>query len=312
MIVGGNNLKKVQVLLSTYNGEKFIKEQLTSLANQTYKNIEILVRDDGSKDNTVVILDGFKKDFPSIEIIKGENVGVKRSFLDLLSLASEEADYFFFCDQDDFWEKDKISSAVSMMEKENQAIPIMYFSKLKIVDQKLNLLRESPDPEMGIGYENAIIQNIATGCTIGINQAMVSFVKLDLPNPDKIVMHDAWIYLVAAAFGKIIYEDKGHILYRQHDSNAVGMTTSKFSGIQKRYEHFKVERKTKPYTSQAGEFYTKYENQLDKEKHALLHDFLFSRQNMFQRWSFLRKTNLYRQTAIDTAIYKICYLNNWY
>lgn len=305
-------MKKVQILLSTYNGEKFIKEQLDSLVGQEYNEIDILVRDDGSKDSTVEILDDFKNKFSNIEIIKGKNIGVKKSFLELIELASKEVDYFFFCDQDDFWEKYKVSSAVSMMEKEDKLIPIMYFSKLKIVDQELNLLRESPDPEMGIGYENAIIQNIATGCTIGINQAMVRFLKLDLPNPDKIVMHDAWIYLVASAFGKILYDDRGHILYRQHDSNAVGMTTSKFSGIQKRYEHFKVERKTKPYSSQAEEFYNKYYNQLDKEKQALLHDFLFSRKNMLQRWSFLRKTNLYRQTTIDTTIYKICYLNNWY
>ncbi|MDT1939768.1 MULTISPECIES: glycosyltransferase family 2 protein [Carnobacterium] len=306
-------MKKVQILLSTYNGEKFVEEQIESLLNQDYKNIDILIRDDGSKDQTKSIIKRYEMDYPEkIVVMDDDNIGVKKSFMKLIEKASEAADYVAFCDQDDYWEPQKISRLVEVMEAESQEVPLMYFSKLNIVDSQLNYLRQSPDPEMGIGFENALIQNIATGCTMGINQSLLKIVKSSMPDPDLIVMHDAWLYLVASAFGKNLYDKESYISYRQHESNAVGMSTSKLKSVQKRYEYFKKERKTKPYTAQANEFYKCFYNQLDSDKQKLVYAFLFSRKNMMQRMAFVKKTNLYRQTEMDTKIYKICYIKNWY
>ena len=140
-------MKKVQILLSTYNGEKFVEEQIESLLNQDYQNINILIRDDGSKDQTKSIIKRYKTNYPEkISVMDDSNIGVKKSFMKLIEQASESADYIVFCDQDDYWEPKKISRLVEVMEKEDQEIPLMYFSKLNIVDSQLNYLRQSPDP----------------------------------------------------------------------------------------------------------------------------------------------------------------------
>ena len=107
--------KKVTILMSTYNGEKYLEEQIDSLLNQTYKNISILIRDDGSKDNTVHIIKEKKKSNDNITLIEGKNVGFIKSFLELINLA-EKSDYYAYCDQDDVWMEEKIQRAVEFFE----------------------------------------------------------------------------------------------------------------------------------------------------------------------------------------------------
>ena len=110
-------MKKVQILMSTYNGEKYVNEQIDSLLQQDHTNLEILIRDDGSKDSTVSILEEYHKENPNIKLIIDKNKGVISSFFELAMKASEEADYFAFCDQDDYWKPQKISRAVNLLER---------------------------------------------------------------------------------------------------------------------------------------------------------------------------------------------------
>ena len=134
----------IVILLSTYNGEKYIKQQLDSLFSQTYKDFEIIVRDDKSMDNTLEILKSF-----DIKLVDStQNLGAKKSFASLLEYAiqNSDAEYFMFCDQDDIWEKDKIEKTLKKMEEmgsEFGNVPLLVHTDLKVVDEKLNILSAS-------------------------------------------------------------------------------------------------------------------------------------------------------------------------
>ena len=148
------NVSKVQVLLSTYNGEKYLKEQLDSLLAQDYPNIDILIRDDGSKDSTKQILTGYEN-HKNIRVIYGSNIGITASFLELLKISDPEAEFLAFCDQDDVWLKDKISRAVAALQKHPSDIPLMYCSRLTIVDESLRIIGYSKLPRKGLSFNNA-------------------------------------------------------------------------------------------------------------------------------------------------------------
>ena len=111
---------KVVILLSTYNGEKYLKEQLDSLLNQTYKNIDIYIRDDGSKDETVNIIKKYQNEYDNIHLEEGKNLGFIKSFFELLKNGDENVDIYSYCDQDDIWEEDKIERAVKFINKEEK------------------------------------------------------------------------------------------------------------------------------------------------------------------------------------------------
>ncbi|WP_462410943.1 glycosyltransferase family 2 protein [Neobacillus sp. Marseille-QA0830] len=305
-------MKKVQILLSTYNGQKFIAQQLDSLLQQEYKNIEILVRDDGSKDNTVDILESYAAKYPAIKVIKGKNIGVISSFFELALNASESAEYFAFCDQDDFWKPQKVSRAVDLLEKEEVNIPLLYFSRLDIVNGELQFLKHSQIPPRGYSFENALIQNIATGCTIVFNNAMLQLFKKNVPAVDRVTMHDAWFYLLAAAFGKIVYDQESHLLYRQHSSNALGMADNKIKSAIVRYKAFQKTGKEKPFTKQAEEFYRLYKNELSDHQRELIEDFLYKRDSFLKRIIYSLNTPLFRQNKRDTVIFKLLYSLNSY
>jgi glycosyltransferase involved in cell wall biosynthesis len=307
-VIGEKKVKKVQILLSTYNGEKFVEQQLDSLLKQDYGNFNILIRDDGSRDRTVSIVETYCRQNPNIKLIKGANKGVISSFFDLALNASDTADFFAFCDQDDYWKSSKISRAISLLEKEDSNIPLLYFSRLEIVDDKLELLKHSQIPPQGVGLKNAVIQNVATGCTIVFNKAMLQLFKSHVPNGDKVMMHDAWFYLLGAAFGKLVYDSESHILYRQHSSNTLGMADNKFKSAMIRYKNFKKEGKEKPFTKQIEEFYRLFREDLTLDQKKLIEDFLLKRKSSISRFSYIINTPLYRQNARDTLIFKVLYL----
>jgi glycosyltransferase involved in cell wall biosynthesis len=306
-MIGVYQVKKVQILLSTYNGKKFIVQQLDSLLQQDHENIEILVRDDGSKDDTVTVVESYAAKHPTIKVIKGENKGVISSFFDLALNASEKADFFAFCDQDDFWKPTKVSRAVSLLGKEKSNIPLLYFSRLDIVDEDLQFIKHSSIPPKGASLENALIQNIATGCTIFFNRAMLELFKSHVPAVDKITMHDAWFYLLGAAFGKIIYDKESHLLYRQHSSNTLGMADNKLKSAIVRYKTFQKKGKENPITKQVEEFYHLFKDELKAEQAKLIRDYLFKQNNFINRTLYTFNTPLYRQNNRDTFIFKILY-----
>ena len=210
---------KVVVLLSTYNGEKYLREQLNSLINQSYKDVDILVRDDGSSDSTKKILDEYKN-AGKLDWYAGENLGASMSFWHLLHHC-HDADYYAFCDQDDVWDKDKLQIAINKLNKEDNSIPLLYCSDVRVVDSKLNLLSEHMVAPMPVDYPHALIRNLAPGCTFVFNNAA----KLILSQYDVklgVELHDWLTYQIVLCFGKVYYDLESHLSYRQHQENVIG------------------------------------------------------------------------------------------
>ena len=291
--------KKVLILLSTYNGAQYIKEQLDSILSQTYNNFEILVRDDCSTDNTLSILEAY-----AVKIINSnENLGVKQSFSTLLEYAVENTDssYFMFCDQDDIWESDKIERAllkIQGMEKEYGDIPLLVHTDLKVVDEKLNTIDESFMRFQSIEAKynklnNLLMQNTITGCTMMINRKLA---ELCLPIQNESIMHDAWLGLVASQFGKIGYLNSATIKYRQHTNNSVGAKAFNLENI---VLNARKKQSLSHNAAQANAFLDTYRNKLDKATIEMLEDFsTIESKSFWQKRKILLKHKLLKQGFI--------------
>lgn len=219
-------MDKVVILMSTYNGSKYLREQINSILTQTGVSIHILVRDDGSSDDTISILEEYKTNNPDIiEIIQGENIGWQKSFFLLAEYASHHfPDYFYFAfsDQDDIWMPEKLRQAIVILSQ-SQIIPSLYCS---------NLIYYKKGKQDGLyrkktfipTYKNCLIRNCATGCTIVMNKALLKAISRH-PSIESIP-HDHWAYMVATLCGKSYVDNNSFILYRQHENNQLGCNRS--------------------------------------------------------------------------------------
>lgn len=209
----------VLVLMSTYNGEKYITQQLKSILNQLPYQGRIIIRDDGSKDNTKNKIRAIKDS--RIELIEGNNIGFALSFLKLLALTPSNYDVYMLSDQDDIWLPNKIQRAVSALSPYLE-IPALYCTRMELVDEDLNYLGLSPLWPNQPSFSNALTENIVTGCTAAFTRPLRNFAIIP-DGEDKIFFHDWWLYLVGSAFGQVIYDPIPTIQYRQHQNNVIGM-----------------------------------------------------------------------------------------
>lgn len=214
-------MHRVLVLMSTWNGQRFLKAQLDSILSQQFDGrVDILVRDDGSQDDTLRILDEASHG-GRITVIRGANIGAKASFLELLRLArSVDADAYALADQDDIWLPEKLARAMACLEF---PAPALYCSALQLVDASLSPIGLYRHPGART-FEASLLQNFATGCTCVINRALL----LEIRPPQRIEdiqMHDWWIASIACAVGKVHYDDQSFIQYRQHAANQIGIST---------------------------------------------------------------------------------------
>lgn len=224
----------IAILMATYNGCKYIVEQLQSLINQTYTNITIYIRDDGSTDNTLDIIQTFTLNYPDkIILIKDETFhrGPKDGFMWLLSKV--EADYYMFCDQDDVWLPFKIEHTLKRMkevERNNPEKAVMIHTDLVIVDKDLKQIFPSFwvwrhfNVDLNKHFKFCPIGNVFTGCTMMINNFCKPIV---FPMSSYASMHDEWIGLKVSQFGIVENLKEQTILYRQHDSNVCSIGTQK-------------------------------------------------------------------------------------
>lgn len=300
----------VQILLSTFNGEKYLEQQVESLLTQDYDITKLIIRDDGSTDRTRDILSTLKKKYPNkVTVITGTNVGVIQSFFELLHSVSEEADFISFCDQDDIWKSDKISRAIDLLSAHSRDIPMMYCSRTELVTEELKPFGYWPPiPSRETGFGNALIQNVAVGCTVMINRRALQLIPQHMPDPSKLIMHDWWMYILVSAFGHVIYDDYPSLLYRQHANNVMGGDRGFFSKWKNKYQSFKKNNKKKLLRAQANEFYHIYEDILPEDKKFILHNLLTERLSFIDRWRYLTKSEVYRQSLVEDWLFRMLYL----
>ena len=211
---------KVAVLLSAYNGERFIREQIDSILAQEGVQVELVVRDDGSTDGTHEILDEYR-DRKQLTWYTGENLRAARSFMHLLQHAETDAEYIALSDQDDVWLKDKLATAVRELQAMPSEKPAMYYGETKLVDKDLKDLPQSPATFVSRTMKQSVISSGCTGCTLCMNRKLFELLRL---KPMGLTMiHDMWIHkLCVAAGGETRFDPEPHILYRQHGGNVIG------------------------------------------------------------------------------------------
>jgi glycosyltransferase involved in cell wall biosynthesis len=208
----------VEVLVSTYDGERWVAAQLDSVLAQTHPSLRVLVRDDGSRDGTLAVLERYAGD-PRVRVVRGENLGLPAAFFRLLDDAGDDADLWALCDQDDVWVPDKLARAVAALAGLDG--PALYCARVLVTDEALRPLYPHELPRRGPSFANALVQNIALGCTVVVNRAARDLLRGRWPR--ECVMHDAWMYLVVAGSGTVVYDDALVVHYRQHGGNTVGM-----------------------------------------------------------------------------------------
>lgn len=293
----------VNILLSTYNGEKYLPELLDSIANQTYPHLKITIRDDGSTDNTIAIIDEFARKRNGVVIIKGSHMGITGSFFTLLKEA-DPCGYYAFCDQDDVWLPDKVERAVNAINRFPEGTPVMYCSAYKLVDENLRPIGKPLSKAIIPGFGNALVENNATGCTIVLNNAARD--KLVKKLPRRALMHDWWVYLVVSAFGTVIYDPVPSILYRQHSSNVVGVKVNPLSRWANRVRQYKDRNGERLIRQQVCEFYELYKDELDEKVLEMTERFLDD--SLTNRLKTMFSKTFYRRSVIDNLIFKALYL----
>lgn len=291
-------MEKVTILLSSYNGSRFIREQLNSIIDQKDVNLNVIIRDDGSTDDTTDIIEGFENN--KINLIKSNNIGATNSFLQLIKSA-DISDYYAFSDQDDYWEIQKIKAAIEKL-KDYTDISAVYSSNTTLVDKNLKFIKkEAKDVKTDLG--SAIVKNYATGCTMVFNKKAMETIKkgveVDVP------FHDWWINLIVLATGGIsIFDNSSYVKYRQHGDNVVGGTENLIVRYKQRMKKF-----NKPYHREkmAEKLIEIYGDLISKENTEILKLISNYKSN---KLNIVFNKNIKTSSFIDNLFFSICLLCN--
>lgn len=237
---------KLCILLASYNGEKYISEQLDSIINQTYKNWELIIRDDGSKDETMTILNKYEKTDERIKILRDDkgNLGFLKNFEELLFNAKEE--FVLFSDQDDFWLKNKLEKFVEKIKGLDEKVlskPLLIHCNSLVCDDKLEIIKEEFIDSKIAKKTNSNIyffEYIVQGSTSMVNKKMI---KESLPFLKNVTLHDRYFHLLSQFLGTRVFIDESLVKYRQHERNEIGANRSIIKKIMSKKYFYVEDRK---------------------------------------------------------------------
>ncbi|WIL43318.1 glycosyltransferase family 2 protein [Pantoea agglomerans] len=292
---------RTAVLLCSYNGSQYIRQQIDSIINQTETEWTVFVSDDGSTDGTLDILKYYQEKLgrERFVIIDGPGKGFAWNFISLLEKCGDAFDYYAFSDQDDEWMPDKLSRSISILSGYKHNVPSVYCGRTSLVDENGHHLGESPLFSKPPSFKNALIQSIAGGNTMILNRAGRNIIN-KTPIDVRIISHDWWIYIVITAIGgNIFYDPKPSINYRQHTNNIVGSNLgwlARFKRISGLMDgHFKMWIDSNIYAL------NKADVNITPENRFILESFNEARNsNLFKRLYVFRKLGMYRQTLLGT------------
>jgi len=219
---------EVAILLCTFQGQRFLHEQLASIESQSLKAWTLLVSDDGSSDNTLDILQEYQKAWcrGQLNLQSGPRQGFAANFLSLTCQADIKTDFYAYADQDDIWEAEKLERAVNWLKTIPADVPALYCSRTRLVDEENRTLGFSPLFKRPPCFANALMQNIGGGNTMVFNHATRKLL-CQAGKDIEVVSHDWWAYIfVSACGGKVHYDPYPSVRYRQHENNLVGCNNS--------------------------------------------------------------------------------------
>lgn len=279
--------KKIDILMATYNGEKYLVEQLDSIINQTYHNWNLLIRDDNSTDKTLEIIQNYHKKDKRIKILKDNkgNLGIVRNFEELLK--SSESEFIMFSDQDDIWVENKLDMYLKMIEKIKNKGFMIHSDAILFDKNKSNILKDTFISKKAInrGLENVFFNYFVQGATILISKEIKNFI---LPFPKEVYLHDRYIHLISELFFERVFINQALIYYRQHDNNQIGAKNTLKTLLSKRYFDKQDYQLIKA-------IYDKYNNLLTTDKKKLIEEYFEItdiKKNRFNRFLNLKKSKI--------------------
>ena len=279
--------KKIDILMATYNGEKYLVEQLDSIINQTYHNWNLLIRDDNSTDKTLEIIQNYHKKDKRIKILKDNkgNLGIVRNFEELLK--SSESEFIMFSDQDDIWVENKLDMYLKMIEKIKNKGFMIHSDAILFDKNKSNILKDTFISKKAInrGLENVFFNYFVQGATILISKEIKNFI---LPFPKEVYLHDRYIHLISELFFERIFVNKALIYYRQHGDNQIGAKNTIRELLLKRYFDERDRQLIKI-------IYNKYGSLLTEDKKKLIEEYFKItdiEKNRFNRFLNLKKSKI--------------------
>lgn len=275
-------MANVLILMTTYNGEKYVREMVDSILCQDYADWHLILSDDASRDHTAEILAEYAEKMPDriTHYRSGLHFGNAQDHFMHLLKQFHDVPYIMFCDQDDIWHGDKIRKTLEKMKQieEDPAIPAMVHTDLRVVDQDLkeiapSFCRHSNLDGDRMALNQLLVQNVVTGCTMMLNRALAELACRDCKE-DTVLMHDWWIALLAAAFGRTGFLPEATIDYRQHRNNSVGAKNVRSVGylLERLWSH-QMRRSLEDAALQAQALLECYADVFSREEQAMLGDF---------------------------------------
>lgn len=296
----------IYIIMCTYNGEKYIEEQLDSIANNSISDWMLFVKDDCSTDSTLEKVRIFEQRFPErVRIIKNpKQQGAAFNFLSMTyeigKLISDD-DFVMLCDQDDVWNVNKIEITLQKMREVTteygNSIPLLVCSDVEVVDENLKVIAKS-FKDMNhynakkIDFSHLMMENKVQGCTTMINKAFISKLK---QLPKHVCMHDGWMGLIASAMGKIAYIEQTTMRYRQHSKNVMG-STDFWQDVKQKFSCLSEQKEIVFSSSQqVKEFLLIYEKELDQYcLHAAKACATLEEQNFFMKRFHIIKYHMWK------------------
>lgn len=268
---------KICVIMSTFNGEKYIDEQMYSILSQRFNGeLEIFIRDDGSTDRTIENIKKYKEfKTGKIKLVEGTNVGASSSFLEAIRNAPP-ADFYAFCDQDDIWKDGKIGTATTAIQKCSMSTPILWVSNYSVVNNQLDILIECAMSKPVMDSVYVLFFNNVPGCVMVFNQALMQQIRKMQIN--RIRMHDILTLNVALITGEVLFESVPYVLYRQHENNVLGYGHKKINPISWIKDKLQLlihkdSYDISEYAEQVLERYGEYIDLSTTEKYELIRDY---------------------------------------
>ena len=295
--------KKVAVLISTYNGEKYIKEQLDSILNQTYKNIDIVIRDDGSKDLTIDIIKEYQKKNKNIFLTEGSNIGFIKSFFQLLE--NSNADYYAFCDQDDIWIDNKIELAVMLLNSVDNTLPNLVFGNSDYYDENMNFIGKGEEHRT-FSFKNSLYECVSQGMTMTINQVAKQIIIDNIP--EKCLFHDWWTYMICSGQGNVMYNDSTVVKYRRFEKNATAEGQNILKVFLWRIKKLFANNGMKDIKTQQLEYKRLFYNNLSNENKEILDLFVQEKYNFFKAIKKAFYPKKIRRKIIDDLMVRILFI----
>jgi glycosyltransferase involved in cell wall biosynthesis len=302
----------VLILMGTFNGQKYIREQLDSIACQTHKNWKLVISDDGSTDQTLEIAKEWASEVgvDRVEFREGPRNGFAQNFLSIACDSSLNADFYAFCDQDDVWKKDKLEAALHLLIfTESKCEPCLYCGRTQYVNDRLETLGCSPLFSRPPSFINALVQSLAGGNTMLFNGAAKSLME-QMRSIDQVVSHDWWAYLLVTGYeGVVIYDKTPRVLYRQHTANLVGESSNFLSRLLRL--RLLLKGSFRAWTDQHVQILRENINFLSTKNKKVFECFAVSREsNTFERYLNFKRLGIHRQTRLDNLGLLIAVLLN--